>query len=92
MGIVIALAKKAKVLLLDEPTSGLDPKAAHEFSDILRTLSAGGAAILMVTHDIFRANEVGTPISIMREGRLVETLPTADLTANELEAICRQTG
>ena len=91
VGIAIALAKKAKVLLLDEPTSGLDPKAANEFSDILRTLSAGGAAILMATHDIFRAKEVGTHIGIMRAGRLVETLSTTKLTANELEAIYLQT-
>ncbi len=91
VGIAIALAKRAKALLLDEPTSGLDPKAANEFSDILRTLSAGGAAILMATHDIFRAKEVGTRIGIMRAGHLVETLPTGDLTANELEAIYLQT-
>jgi ABC-2 type transport system ATP-binding protein len=40
VGIAIALAKKAKALLLDEPTSGLDPKAANEFSVILKELSA----------------------------------------------------
>jgi ABC-2 type transport system ATP-binding protein len=91
VGIAIALAKRAKVLLLDEPTSGLDPKAANEFSDLLRTLSAGGAAILMATHDIFRAKEVGTHIGIMRQGQLVETMPTSVLTANELEAIYLQT-
>lgn len=45
----------------------------------------------MVTHDIFRAKEVGTHIGIMRAGHLVETLPTSDLTANELEAIYLQT-
>ncbi|MGF7217229.1 ABC-2 type transport system ATP-binding protein [Spirosoma lacussanchae] len=91
VGIAIALAKRARVLLLDEPTSGLDPKAANEFSDILRRLSADGAAILMATHDIFRAREVGTHIGIMRAGRLVETLTTPDLTAQELEAIYLQT-
>lgn len=91
VGIAIALAKQAKVLLLDEPTSGLDPKASNEFSDLLTGLSADGTAILMATHDIFRAKEVGTRIGIMREGKLVETLATHDLTANELEAIYLQT-
>lgn len=91
VGIAIALAKRANVLLLDEPTSGLDPKASNEFSDLLRTLSADGAAILMATHDIFRAKDVGTHIGIMRQGRLIETLSTNDLTANELEAIYLQT-
>jgi ABC-2 type transport system ATP-binding protein len=91
VGIAIALAKRAKVLLLDEPTSGLDPKASNEFSDILRTLSGDGAAILMATHDIFRAREVGTHIGIMREGQLVQTLSTGNLTAHELEALYLQT-
>ncbi len=91
VGIAIALAKRAKVLLLDEPTSGLDPKAANEFSAILSTLSAGGAAILMATHDIFRAKDIGHRVGIMRAGRLIETLPTSDITANELEAIYLQT-
>lgn len=91
VGIAIALAKQAKVLLLDEPTSGLDPKASNEFSDLLLKLSDKGTAILMATHDIFRSKEVGTRIGIMRAGHLVETLPAADLTANELEAIYLQT-
>lgn len=91
VGIAIALAKQAKALLLDEPTSGLDPKASNEFSAILTSLAQSGTAILMATHDIFRAREVGTRIGIMRAGHLVESLATSDLTANELEAIYLQT-
>ena len=52
VGIAIALAKNAEVLLLDEPTSGLDPKASNEFSDLLVKLSSEGCAILMATHDL----------------------------------------
>ncbi|GAB3885066.1 ABC transporter ATP-binding protein [Spirosoma agri] len=91
VGIAIALAKQANVLLLDEPTSGLDPKASNEFSDMLTSLAQFGTAILMATHDIFRAREVGTRIGIMRAGHLVESLAANDLTANELEAIYLQT-
>ncbi|RYF46574.1 MAG: ABC transporter ATP-binding protein, partial [Cytophagaceae bacterium] len=91
VGIAIALAKQAKALLLDEPTSGLDPKASNEFSDILMDLAQSGTAILMATHDIFRARQVGTRIGIMRAGHLVESLSASDLTANELEAIYLQT-
>ncbi|GAB3563843.1 ABC transporter ATP-binding protein [Spirosoma luteolum] len=91
VGIAIALAKQAKALLLDEPTSGLDPKASNEFSEILTSLAQSGTAILMATHDIFRAREVGTRIGIMRAGHLVESLDARDLTANELEAIYLQT-
>ncbi|MEN7551614.1 ABC transporter ATP-binding protein [Rapidithrix thailandica] len=87
VGIAIAIAKHAKVLLLDEPTSGLDPKASNEFSELLLQLQAKGTAVLMATHDIFRAKEVGTRVGIMREGELVDVLPTQNLNANELEKL-----
>jgi ABC-2 type transport system ATP-binding protein len=91
VGIAIALAKKAKALLLDEPTSGLDPKAANEFSKILKELSKEGTAILMATHDIFRAKEVAHRIGIMKEGNLVSVIDAASISANELEALYLQT-
>ncbi|TKT89460.1 ABC transporter ATP-binding protein [Dyadobacter frigoris] len=91
VGIAIAVAKKAKVLLLDEPTSGLDPKASNEFSEILKRLSAQGTAILMATHDIFRAKEVATRIGIMKEGNLESVINAIDISANELEALYLKT-
>lgn len=91
VGIAIAIAKKAKALLLDEPTSGLDPKASNEFSEILRELSKNGTAILMATHDIFRAKEVAHRIGIMKEGNLVSVINAKDISANELEALYLQT-
>jgi ABC-2 type transport system ATP-binding protein len=87
VGIAIALAKKAQALLLDEPTSGLDPKASNEFSGLLQTLSKQGVAILMATHDLFRAKESGTRVGIMKHGRLVATLDTKDLGHADLERI-----
>lgn len=87
VGIAVAVAKHAMVLLLDEPTSGLDPKASNEFSELLLQLSAKGTAIFMATHDIFRAKEVGTRVGIMREGELVDVRATTDLDANELEKL-----
>jgi ABC-2 type transport system ATP-binding protein len=91
VGIAIAVAKKAKVLLLDEPTSGLDPKASNEFSEILKTLAAKGTAILVATHDIFRAKEVATRIGIMKEGNLQSVVNAIDISANELEALYLKT-
>jgi ABC-2 type transport system ATP-binding protein len=91
VGIAIALAKNAKALLLDEPTSGLDPKAANEFSDILRELAKNGTAVLMATHDIFRAREVAHRIGIMKEGNLVSVVNAATISANELEQLYLQT-
>jgi ABC-2 type transport system ATP-binding protein len=91
VGIAIAIAKKAKALLLDEPTSGLDPKASNEFSKILSELAKNGTAILMATHDIFRAKEVAHRIGIMNEGHLVSIIDSKDITANELEKLYLQT-
>jgi ABC-2 type transport system ATP-binding protein len=87
VGVAIALAKQAKALLLDEPTSGLDPKASNEFSELLKQLQAGGAAILMATHDLFRAKETGTRIGIMREGRLMQQMTTDEVSHADLERI-----
>ncbi len=87
VGVAIALAKQANALLLDEPTSGLDPKASNEFSTLLKQLQGEGAAILMATHDLFRAKETGTRIGIMREGRLMQQLSTVEVSHADLERI-----
>jgi ABC-2 type transport system ATP-binding protein len=87
VGVAIALAKQAKALLLDEPTSGLDPKASNEFSTLLKQLQGEGAAILMATHDLFRAKETGTRIGIMREGRLMRELSTTEVSHADVERI-----
>lgn len=87
VGIAITIAKGASALLLDEPTSGLDPKASNDFSTLLADLSARGVAILMATHDLFRAKESGTSVGIMKHGRLVETLSTSELGHRDLEQI-----
>jgi len=90
VGVAIALAKQARALLLDEPTAGLDPKASNEFSELLLKLKSDGAAILMATHDLFRARETGTRIGIMREGRLVDELSTGEVTHADVEKIYLQ--
>jgi ABC-2 type transport system ATP-binding protein len=87
VGVAIALAKQAKALLLDEPTSGLDPKASNEFSELLIQLQSEGAAILMATHDLFRAKETGTRIGIMREGNLMQELTTGEVSHADVERI-----
>jgi len=87
VGIAVAMAKGANVLLLDEPTSGLDPKASNEFSGLLVRMKDAGAAVLMATHDLFRAKETGTRVGIMKHGRLVETLKTSEVDHGDLERI-----
>ena len=91
VGIAIAIAKKAKVLLLDEPTSGLDPKASNEFSEIFKELASEGTTIFMATHDIFRAKEVADRIGIMKRGNLISEINADEISANELEKLYLQT-
>ncbi|HCL3339810.1 ABC transporter ATP-binding protein [Pseudomonas aeruginosa] len=87
VGIALAIVKEAKALLLDEPTSGLDPEASAEFHDLLVRQRDRGAAILMATHDLFRAREVATTIGLMQAGRLRRTLKADTITANDLESL-----
>lgn len=87
VGIAIAVAKQARALLLDEPTSGLDPKASNEFSELLERLRGEGVAVLMATHDLFRAKETGTHIGIMKQGRLVERLAAEEIGHADLERV-----
>jgi len=86
VGIALAIAKQARALFLDEPTSGLDPLASNEFSALIKSLSRDGVAVLMVTHDLFRAKEIADRIGIMKAGELACVLGTDSLTHQELEA------
>nr|WP_299381986.1 ABC transporter ATP-binding protein [Allomuricauda sp.] len=91
VGIALALAKNAGVLLLDEPTSGLDPKASNEFGLLLQKLGNKGVAILMATHDLFRAKEIATHIGIMKNGQLKQEFVADKITLAELEHAYLQT-
>ena len=87
VGLAIAYARGAGALLLDEPLSGLDPSAANDFCAELDKLRAGGACILMTTHDLFRAKELAGTIGIMRGGRLVEQVDAQAIDAHDLERL-----
>ena len=91
MGIAIALAKNADVLLMDEPTSGLDPKATHEFTRVVKSLGEQGKAVLMATHDLFNAVSIGTRVGIMRNGELIHQLGTDNLAAVDLQKLYLET-
>jgi len=85
VGIAIALAKKASYILMDEPTSGLDPNASVEFAKTCKELASNGVGIFMATHDIFNAVNIGSRIGIMKDGTLVHTAETTEITAQELQ-------
>ena len=87
LGIAIALQKDPPAIIMDEPTSGLDPKSAKEFLDQLQKLREQGKAILMTTHDIFRAKMIADRVGIMKQGRLVAIREKQDFKHADLEEI-----
>lgn len=87
LGIAIALIKDPPAIIMDEPTSGLDPKSANEFLEQLRRLRERGKAVLMTTHDIFRAKQIADRVGIMKQGRLVAIREKADFRHADLERI-----
>jgi len=90
VGIAIALAKQARVLLLDEPLSGLDPAAANEVTRLLRQVADGGVAVLLATHDLFRARQVADRVGILRRGEKRAELDARTLDGAQLEALYLQ--
>ena len=87
VGLAIALAKDADNMLLDEPTSGLDPKASAELVALLKEQRAAGKAILMCTHDIFRAKELADKVGIMNQGRMAKLLTREEFLEEDLEKL-----
>jgi len=90
VGLAIALAKDAQLLLLDEPTSGLDASAANDLSHGVRAASRRGVAVLMATHDLYRVKDVAHRLGILSAGRLLTERRTAELSASQIEALYLQ--
>ena len=72
VAIVRALAMEPKVMLFDEPTSALDPEMVGEVLELIRQLADTGMTMVIVTHEMGFAREVGTRIMFMDEGEIKE--------------------
>ena len=73
IAIVRALAMKPKVMLFDEPTSALDPEMVGEVLDVMKQLAREGMTMVVVTHEMGFAREVGNRVLFMADGRLLES-------------------
>ncbi len=72
VAIVRALCMEPEVMLFDEPTSALDPEMVGEVLDVMKSLAREGMTMVVVTHEMGFAREVGTRVIFMDEGRIIE--------------------
>lgn len=79
VAIARALAIRPKLMLFDEPTSALDPELRHEVLKVMRDLATEGMTMIVVTHEIGFARQVGTRLVFMDEGKIVEDGVPAEL-------------
>ena len=72
IAIVRAMMMEPEVMLFDEPTSALDPEMVGEVLDVMKELAAGGMTMVVVTHEMGFAREVGNRVLFMADGKLLE--------------------
>jgi len=81
-----ALARGARCVLLDEPTAALERQAVRRLFERVRQLTAGGVAVLYISHHLEEVFEICQDVAVLRDGELVLTAPTATLTRDDLVA------
>ena len=82
IAIVRALAMHPDVMLFDEPTSALDPEMVGEVLDVMKDLANSGMTLVVVTHEMGFAREVGSRLIFMDEGKIVEEGKPAEVFAH----------
>lgn len=82
IAIVRALAMAPDVMLFDEPTSALDPEMVGEVLEVMKELASEGMTMVVVTHEMGFAKEVGTRVLFMDEGKVIEENSPGELFSN----------
>ncbi len=82
VAIVRALCMEPEVMLFDEPTSALDPEMVGEVLDVMKDLAQKGMTMVVVTHEMGFAKEVGSRVLFLDEGVVVEDAPPQELFEN----------
>ena len=79
-----ALSANSKVLVMDEPTAALTTVEVERLFEVIRTLRAEGAAVLFISHRLEEVFAICQRITIMRDGRFVQTAAITDITLDEV--------
>ena len=90
IAIVRALAMKPKLMLFDEPTSALDPEMVGEVLDVMKQLAQEGMTMVVVTHEMGFAREVGSRVLFMDGGHILEQNEPHAFFANPKEERTRE--
>jgi polar amino acid transport system ATP-binding protein len=90
VAIARALAMDPEVMLFDEATSALDPELVVEVLTVMRELAEGGMTMVVVTHEIGFAREVGDRLIFIDGGRIIESGVPAEVIANPREERTKQ--
>ncbi|MGH3629077.1 MAG: ATP-binding cassette domain-containing protein, partial [Sciscionella sp.] len=85
VAIARALAMRPALMLFDEPTSALDPEVTGEVLSVMEELAREGMTMIVVTHEMGFAREVGDTLVFMDEGRIVEAGNPREILGNPRE-------
>ena len=85
--ILKALYREARILILDEPTAVLTPQEAESLFATLRVMADEGRTVIFISHKLHEVTAVSDRVTVLREGRTVETVVTADSTQRSLAAL-----
>ena len=84
VAIARAILFNAQILVMDEPTASLGPQETAQVGDLVRKLKADGIGIFLISHDIHDVFDLADRICVMKNGRIVGTARTADVTKDEI--------
>ncbi|WP_206922067.1 ABC transporter ATP-binding protein [Alicyclobacillus suci] len=82
--ILKAFYRKARLIILDEPTALLTPQETRELFNIVRNLKAEGIPVLFISHKLDEVKEISDRVTVMRAGKTVDSVRTADATPQDL--------
>jgi ABC-2 type transport system ATP-binding protein len=82
LALALAIAHRPPVIFLDEPTAGLDVATRVALHELMRELQAGGATIILATHDMAEAEEMSSRIAILLNGKIAATGTPLEITAS----------
>jgi D-xylose transport system ATP-binding protein len=84
VAIARALHFNARILIMDEPTAALGPQETAQVADLIKQLKAEGIGIFLISHDLHDVFDLSDRVSVMKNGKLVGTVRTSDVTKDDV--------